>query len=796
MKSLLILLKLTLRQLTTAILIALGMQISDPYIAPWFTALGLAIPTDSEYGTLLATIIGVGSVFIGLYYAAISVIGGAIYSKVPNNIRDLLAQEQIGNVYMSFLSMLTFLGVCLLAFHTAGLKPIILAVPIFLVGAGFAIIAFVRLGTRAFQLFDPTTLSYYLFRQLRSSYRQMQAGGYRWSNHEFQKHSHQRAQNAVDTLTTLSDLSARETHLNSRPFADLCIYLLTFLFHYETAKKSIPTDSLWYGKQYVHTDWYRTDDSTTSISHKTATTLQPRFISNPRWIESALLPIVQQCIELSITENRYTIAHELIGKLDIYVQQLAKECQVTTAFQLIRDISSSCENLLFAAENELITKEPLDRMGICDQLATMPMNVFLAYIQATKPMERDLMVHRLQNITWKTKKSIYRVGFPIHVLEQLEWLYPRLNFEKSVERKIVSPIWYLQELITQANAENFAAAINCFHAEAQKLYEHWSNHATLSKHPWLAAVFMSRESEYWNKVDIYMHNLNQLWLEFNAEHRLEGLPWPQVDFDVLKEKKVARKRKLLKLMSGENILLSLISRPESHPDFAGQFLHTVGEALFTAMYVNDCGTVQALFKSYLHGCHLQFEQQRPKGENLDRKMEIDIKIAVAPLLDMMDISGYVFLFSEYHNQSKMKEIVVKEWDNYLDKAPIPRLKLLALSNSFTESALELPHRSILRTEWRQAAAQRLKNLERRNVFHEKDSPFTRAEAIVVHKSPLVRIFARESYGPHYDGIDIFLAKYVRKRKDGKKLNFGFRRERNLEDILKIEDEKYKMSNKA
>ena len=133
-KSLLSLLRLTLGELVLAIFIAIGLQILNPYLVPWFTEQGLTIPQESDYGTLLATVIGVGGVFIGLYYAAIIAVGGAIYARVPNNIRGLLAQEQVGNAYMRYLAVLTYFGVCLLAFHSLGLAPIVLAVPIISTG--------------------------------------------------------------------------------------------------------------------------------------------------------------------------------------------------------------------------------------------------------------------------------------------------------------------------------------------------------------------------------------------------------------------------------------------------------------------------------------------------------------------------------------------------------------------------------------------------------------------------------------------------------------------------------------
>lgn len=272
------LVRLTWGDLLLAPLFAVALQVSDPYLTNIYATYGVEITDDSEYGTLLATVTGIGSIFIGLYYAAISTIGGVIYSRVPNNIRDLLAQERVGNVYMRFLAFVTFSGVTLLAFQTAGFPPVVLAVPFFILASGISIIAFVRLGARVFDLFDPTTLSYHLFHQLRRNYGQIMAGEYRWSDPSFQSYANRSARSALDTLSTLADLTAREPHLNGQPLATLCKHLLSFLIAYEPAKKKIPTESHWYAKRYVHPDWYRSSDSITSLAHQTATSLTPKVV--------------------------------------------------------------------------------------------------------------------------------------------------------------------------------------------------------------------------------------------------------------------------------------------------------------------------------------------------------------------------------------------------------------------------------------------------------------------------------------------------------------------------------------
>lgn len=712
--SLLPLLRNTWGTLVWVILIAVGLQFLNPYLVPWFTKRGFTILPESDYGTLLATVVGVGGVFIGLYYAAISAIGGAIYAKEPNNIRDLLAEDRVGNAYMRYLAGLTFFGVCLLAFHTLGLEPVILAVPIFTLGAGLVIVGFVRLGARAFYLFDPTSLSYRLFEQLRRCHLQMQVGGYRWSDQSFQKHAHRVAQTAIDTLATVSDIAARERHLNGRPFAGLCNRLLSFLVHYETAKKSIPTDSHWYEERYVHPDWYRAGDTETSMAHQTATGLRPQSIREPRWIEAAILPIVQRCLELNIRKRRYVLVYELISYIDAYVQRLAREHEVEFAFKLAGDVFSWCGSLIFVKEDKAVAEDSLEHMEICDRLAGMPISVLIAYGSTIESYRKDAVLRRIRKIKWKSEKSIYRAGFSLHVLKELEWLRPRLEFEDRVEGHMVSPDWYLQELVTQKVADNLSASMTCFHSRACKLYEHWIKTATSSQHPWLAAVMMSKESEYWNKLDYRTETLNQLWSDLNSDRRLEGLPWPSLCFDDLILKKAKRKIELLNLMSDQRVLLSLMSRPKSYPDFAGQFLHTAGEALLSAICENDRNTVKVLFGRYLHGSLLQFERLRPKEAKLDWRTEIDLKVAFAPLLDLMDISGYMYLFSDYHDAPYLKEIVAKEWDEYLDQdSTKQKLQVFALAVSLTESAVELAHRSIIRTGWKQTVVRRLKDVERR-----------------------------------------------------------------------------------
>ncbi len=498
------------------------------------------------------------------------------------------------------------------------------------------------------------------------------------------------------------------------------------------------------------------------------------------------------CLEINIRNKRYALADKLLGDLDAYIQQLVKEQQVEFAFDLIRDIFSHCEALIFVKKDKVVAEEPLEHMQICEQLAMMPINVLLAYISAIESYGRAEILQRIHRITWKSEQSIYKAGFAVHILTQLEWLRSRLEFEERVEGCVISPSWYIQELIAQQEAKNLLTAMSFFYEKAGDLYKHWIEIATSSKHPWLAAVMISTELEYWNKLDHHTNTLDHLWSDLNSDRRIENLLWPSLDIDKLIEKGKQREKKLLKLMSTENILLSLISKPESYPDFAGQFLHNVGEALLTAMCENDCDMVDALFKSYFYGSSLQFEKLKPKENMSVWQIERDLKIAVAPLLDLMEVSGYAYLLSDYHDTVCLKEPIVKEWDNYLDQdsaqSQLPLLKFLAEAVSLTESAFEIAHRSTNRTRWMQMIQRRLGDVERKEIALDYGGILGGTETVVIHKSPLVRVFARNDDFLFYDGIDIFIAKYVCQREDGKNLDFGrLLRHGDIEEAIRREE---------
>jgi len=770
----------TLPQLIIAVIAAVALQLLNPYLLKLPMVAKWVIPAESDYVTLLATISGIGGVFIGLYYAAVASVGGAIYSRMPNNIRNLLAHERVGNIYMRYLSFLTFLALCLIGLRILGYPRLHLAVFMISVMSGVGIIAFVKLGQRAFNFFDPTILSLSVFQNLCHWIRIACVGGYRWNDLSFQQHAHKQAQLALETLSTLSDISAKEDHLNGRPFVELSRSLFGFLIFYQNKKKLIPSDSHWYTIRYTHRDWYKTDDTMVSIAHQTGTGLQRDTVNDKTWIEEALFPIVLRCISINLKAGRFDLLVDLLGYVDAYVKALAQEGEVTIALNALGQVADAVlDDISQPAKKFVLSGEVIEHIGLMDYLGVMPITILLAYISSLNEFSSDQTSRRLAEIRWQRKSTLYKQGFSAYILPRLEWLQSRLSFEISVEDEIISPLWYQTELIAIVQAEKISENTKGLIFSSIELYQKWFKRLETEKHPWLAAAILSREWEYCNKTTRHSELVKAIWKDISERRYVEGLVWPVVDV-VNDEKQIkSHRNEIIKTMAKQGPLLLLSARTQEYPDYGGQFLHATGESILDSLIAADIDTLKTIFSPFFYGCAQNFENMKPKTSITDWRSRQEFQIAAAPLLDLMELSGYARLFADFHDMQDIWAEITRVWDEFLNQEkPTPIIQWLAAVINLTSSPFGISHRGILRAGWKQNIMKHLRSLPRKEIY--RHGSITSSE-IILHKSPLVRIFAQNDF-TMYNGIDIFIDLYLRKRNDAISVDFG-RTHRDLEDRM-------------
>jgi len=753
----------TLPMLLLGIVVAYALQATEWLLLRFLLLPQYRILESGNYVALLASVAGIGGVFIALYYTAVAMVGSATYTTLPNDIRSLLAFERTGSLYMRLLAFTVFLSVSLMGFHLLGFAPPRLGVVVVSLLAGVSVFGFIFLGKQAFFLFDPAYLGRPLITELYEWVTRATVDGFSFSDASFQAHYHSQASKATRALNTLGALAAKEEHLSGRSFTDLAGVVVAFLTAYQALKDTIPSSSRWYELRYSHPDWYLTSDSLVELAHRAGVAIQPKVVREKNWLEDSLDPILIKCLEVNTKEERWTLASGLLTKLQTYVRSLGECGDVDRACKFIKKVGDLLiAQVLSGGEAE----EKVEYLRFIDQLALLPIELLLAYVKSLPEDAARQVAARLGEVQWTQEKSIYRQGFRSSVLPRLEWMRDVLRFETSVEGKIISPAWYQSELIRLTEVEELIRNVDAI-VSARGLYQDWRDRFRAAERPWLEATAIDREREYRSKVIAWYGLIERTWLGLSADKRIEDLQWPEDRRESWESELAEWDRALTKKLGEVCVLLAGRPRPNDFPDFQGQFLHALGEAMVDALCESDSEKLRTGFLAYLYASLMQRDKLMPKEAGEDQTIAWQIRIALAPLIDLLNISGYAWLASELHNKPELWSEVATAWDEYLREKPVEALTgRFAASVQVGERPGEFGHRSTVRMGWRM----RLRDCIRQVLGLTTSGRFGYDQDIVDHPSELVRIFAKSL--PSYDGADILFWAYFRKQPGVGELSLG------------------------
>jgi len=781
--------KISIAPIASAFLCSLLLYYLDRACKPLFLATYSSEALLDSYTSLLGTIAGVGGVFIGLYYAGLTATGTAIYSEVPNNIRNLLARERRGGIYMSFLSFVTFLSLSLIILNLLGFGPCKVGLIVIVFLAGIGIFVFVHLGKLAFNYFDPTVLAEPFIYELQTSIKEISNKGLFYRNESVHNHFHKLATTAIETLETLSSIIEKAKHLNGSSYLDYSKNIFRLLIFYQNQKPRIPTKSYWYRIKYQHQDWYKSDSSSVEMAQRTGTVIAPKNTQELNWFEADLISIPIACFKVNLAEKRHEVVLSMIGWFKAYLLSLANSGEVKQAFEIQKNLVQ----VFFETTREKDSKkypDSLESIAAFEILTSIQIELLIKYGQSFSKMNREFFFQQLKATDWNDSSSIYNSGFPFYVLADIEWLQKTLSFEKETEGKILSPIWYMKELLTLWNSKRILENIKVFIYSSNTLRDWILKTIPLAENPWLASCFLSRQFEYLNKLESRMQALELLWTALMKDRRIKELTWPEVDFTKLNESIENQKTALLKLLPTTNDSLEKQRRTDEFPDYFGQFLYTMGEASFSSALHDRIEPAKELYPSFLKGSLSKFSQIFPDGSIPRWQFDSAFLIACGPVLDLIELSGFIKLFSEYYKNDQLWNEVVKTWDLYLSEHTERRLELMATLINFEESRPSISASSLHRTTWSQQALRFLfENVQR--VADERDRGhgiFSTIgyEELALHESALVRIFSTDKLLNFYDGTDIFIDSYFSKRAEAQRIKFNRKSDR-LKDSLDREE---------
>ena len=725
-------------------------------IAP-YTEFIPPLSSEAAYVQLLAVIAGVGGVFIGLYYTAITAAMTAVYVRMPATVRQLLLEERVGNSYMRLVATTTFLALILLALRVVGATTPSVAVPVIAVLSGVGVFGFVKLGAWAFRLFDPTAISHLVFRNLHLSLNQVKAGAYRWKEPAFQEYSRRGGERGLRTLKDLAAVCQNSEHLRDGALVSLAAASLAFSELSVGAKSKIPTTSRWFPEIYVQPDWYRASDGETSMAHDTGTPLRPESRRDFWWLEKECVEIAMGALESFLARSRDQMARELISAFESYLEVLAQHGHLIEAKALVDQLHSAVMHVVLE-RTEVDETQCLNRVALVDCLGRLWVVVLLRAADWADSLGTGAPPELAGSSVWLDLRTPYELGLSAHALPRAEWLSERLEYERMVLGAAVTPNWYLAELLAQPEATVLSTSLGVIFRDAPQRFSAAVDQLREGQASWPAACCLSDSLHYVRKAQFHLHRFKDAGERLGKERRIAELSWPADNFQELDEALTSSFVGVVEKMA--KLLPQLAKRPNVLPDYPGQFLHTCVEEVFELVVAGDVTPMSRILPSVFVGCLAKHDALKPTDlQPDDPRLEASIALSLAPILDLAELSGFSLLLSQVHPERPTWPTVQKLWDAFFD-VNSPFVSQLAAMLRFSKGRFAIGPRSILRTGWHLRVDHVLGQLPTR-------APRRRwyPERVVDHPSALVQAIA-SPYGlmrSVYDGCDIFAACYLAER---------------------------------
>jgi hypothetical protein len=258
-------------------------------------------------------------------------------------------------------------------------------------------------------------------------------------------------------------------------------------------------------------------------------------------------------------------------------------------------------------------------------------------------------------------------------------------------------------------------------------------------------------------MDHHLERLQTAMARTSADRRIKKLSWPQPDFEKLAAAIEMECGWIVERMSV--LMPRLPAKPEELPDYRGQFLHTVTEQVFEYVLEGDAASLARTLPGAFAGCFAMHDALRPADFNPeDPWLEASLSVAFAPIMDLVELSGYSYVLSEAFPDKQTWPTVADVWDRALGAAEAGAMaKRVAAIVSFSKNQFfSIAPRAVLRTTWQQRVEQVLRALPVKS-----DREGFGVHYSVDHPSAFVRaVFHPHSLGMMEDGADIFAAMYL------------------------------------
>jgi hypothetical protein len=367
------------------------------------------------------------------------------------------------------------------------------------------------------------------------------------------------------------------------------------------------------------------------------------------------------------------------------------------------------------------------------------------------------------DLEWNDPQSLHSAELPRSVVEQVEKLASQLAFERAVEGRLVTPLWYRQQTVARAFVRFIEKSCQDLLDELERSIANEAEALVNEKRSVFAAQLIERGLEACNKFAYHFHIAKQCYESLTTLQQVkDDFPWPEIKWEGHYDR-IRKVRERLMTALGK-IVPDLMKLPKSKhfPDYFGYAYALVSHECYVSMTEGDEARFEGLFPIFFASGWEAFNQLNASTQFTDP--EISFTYAAQPVGDLLDISGYAYIFTELDGKN-FREQVDKLWDAHFDGVKDPRAAANSLALIARVQGAPLSYRFArdeMRTAWKQSLERLLRD---RGLLDRMPSaprhPYSRDDESR-HPSKLIReMLGRDML--HYGARDVFFSEYVMQR---------------------------------
>lgn len=651
----------------------------------------------TTYGALAQ----ISGLILGLYFTAMSVVVSSVYSKVPDNIRNLIAREKVGDNYIDILMLLgatSLVELCaVLEGHSASLM--VLYVTMFM--SLMALLTLPVLIHNVFHFFDPARLSEtYIFPEAINWTIKATCGHQGWNDASFQYHYYKQASKCLSTYKNIVDLLLQESNPNNASLTRLVAIELSFLSSYVSIKSQIPTDSRWYQYQVEHPKWFETNSSSIEMAMSANISLPHKDIPNPLWVEERVANNLSMVLSYLLNNQDLEHAIELIQYLQASCTRMLKSLALKEAYFL----TGICDELIiqYLSKITINDKDKTYQLALADFYGANHVNIPIEYGKILEEVSPDSLRQKLRSIKWESAVSAYKAHLPVSILPAIEDILQRKQNQFVIDCSIKVPEWYDLELVAIACLKFIHEAAEEVVLQYERAFTNKIEAINGKDSTFLIMQVLTRGLEGYSKCATFLSMAQNLDKGLHDLVIVKDIPHPILEWGQYEKRIESVRSKVIERFGSLALTISPEDIDKKVPDYAGHAYWLLARESFLALCEQDEDRYKKAYSIYMllmNQTWSYFSSVLAKGQDVEYHMATFSEI----FIDAMVIGGYAKLFNEFR-EGNYWQITTDVWDAYLNASQVDDKQIL---NAFITSAQYKTHnygitnRSLERSGWEQ-----------------------------------------------------------------------------------------------